>query len=122
MISAQNSTAGVPKELLEAKKEQLKKEQVCSSMACQHVRAHADMTQASKAAAETRRRQQEKEQSDMIDSFRDAERSEPQRERNGRPERGRGRGFRGDRGGDRGGRGRDGDRFPPRRQSRSPAP
>lgn len=59
----------------------------------------------------------------MIDSFRDAERSEPPpRERNGRPERGRGRGFRGDRGGDRGGRGRDGDRFAPRRQSRSPAP
>lgn len=66
----------------------------------------------SKAAAESRRRE-DKEQNDMIDSFRRSERAD-------RPERMRGRGS--FRGGDRGGRGRgrDLDRGLARRDSRSP--
>ncbi|KAI8940291.1 hypothetical protein NX059_003992 [Plenodomus lindquistii] len=95
MLSAQDSPMGVPRELLEAKKLELQQEQL------------------SKAAAEARRLE-DKEQNDMIDSFRRSERTD-------RPERGRG-GGRGFRGGDRGGRGRgrDFDRGPPRRGSRSP--
>ncbi|ORY14992.1 PWI domain-containing protein [Clohesyomyces aquaticus] len=109
MLSAQDSPRGVPKELLEAKKLEMKQEQ------------------ASKAAAESRR-QQEREQNEMIDSFRRSER--PERGHDRGPERGsdRGRGGRGGRGrgfDDRPGRGRDrGDfnRRPPRRDSRSPPP
>ncbi|KAF2467565.1 PWI domain-containing protein [Lindgomyces ingoldianus] len=91
MLSAQESPRGVPKELLEAKKLEMKQEQ------------------ASKAAAESRR-QQEREQNEMIDSFRRDERVD-------RGDRGRGRGFR-----DRPGRARDFNRRPPRRDSRSPPP
>ncbi|KAF2831000.1 hypothetical protein CC86DRAFT_377922 [Ophiobolus disseminans] len=91
MLSAQDSPVGVPRELLEAKKLELQQEQL------------------SKAAAEQRLREG-KEQNDMIDSFRNEERSSrpdrPER-RPERPERGRGGRFRGDdrRGGDRGGGG-----------------
>ncbi|KAF2118590.1 PWI domain-containing protein [Lophiotrema nucula] len=101
MLSAQNSPLGVPKELLEAKKLEMKQEQ------------------ASKAAAESRRRDQAREETDMINSFRHNDRPE-------RSERGRGGfGFGGrPPRGDRPGRGRDFDRRggPPRRDSRSPPP
>ncbi|OAL07544.1 PWI domain-containing protein [Phaeosphaeriaceae sp. SRC1lsM3a] len=76
MISAQDSPVGVPRELLEAKKRELQKEQI------------------SKAAAEQRRREGQ-EQNDMIDSFRRSEREE-RPERPERSERGRRGGFRGD--------------------------
>ncbi|KAF1832920.1 hypothetical protein BDW02DRAFT_501816 [Decorospora gaudefroyi] len=66
MLSAQDSPMGVPRELLEAKKLELQKEQL------------------SKAAAEARRAE-ENAQNAMIDSFRQNERSD-------RPERGRGGG------------------------------
>ncbi|KAH9879042.1 hypothetical protein J1614_002477 [Plenodomus biglobosus] len=64
MLSAQDSPVGVPRELLEAKKLELQQEQL------------------SKAAAEARRLE-DKEQNDMIDTFRRSERAD-------RPERGRG--------------------------------
>ncbi|KAF2278191.1 PWI domain-containing protein [Westerdykella ornata] len=78
MLSAQESTAGVPKELLEAKKLELQKEQ------------------ASKAAAESRRRQAHKEEDEMINSFREDEMT-ARRDRTGPGGRGRGRGRRDDR-------------------------
>ncbi|CAO2656956.1 Nn.00g057590.m01.CDS01 [Neocucurbitaria sp. VM-36] len=77
MLSAQDSPMGVPKELLEAKKRELQEEQL------------------SKAAAEARLREQ-KEQDEMVESFRHHDRPD-------RPERGRGGGR--SRGGDRRGRG-----------------
>lgn len=81
--------------------------------------------QLSKAAAESRRKEQT-DQDDIVNMFRDTERPD----RGDRGDRGRGRGgrggFRGERGGyrgDRGGRGgRDFDRRPQRRDSRSPPP
>ncbi|KAF2799099.1 hypothetical protein K505DRAFT_332857 [Melanomma pulvis-pyrius CBS 109.77] len=115
MLSAQESPRGVPKEMLEAKKLELQQEQV------------------NKAAAESRRRQ-EQDQKDMVDSFRRSERSErgsrgdggyrggrgdhDRRERGDFGDRGRGRPFRGERSD----RGRDFDRHPPRRDSPSPPP
>jgi len=80
-------------------------------------------SQLSKAAAESRRKEQT-DQDDIVNLFRDTERSD--RGDRGRGRGGRGGGYRGERGGyrgDRGGRGgRDLDRRPPRRDSRSPPP
>ncbi|KAF1959222.1 PWI domain-containing protein [Byssothecium circinans] len=98
MISAQNSPVGVPKELLEAKKLELQKEQ------------------AAKAAAADSRRTNINEEEDMIDSFRRMEQAERRPDRGGERGRGRGRGrggFRSDRA--------EGDRAY-RRSSPSPRP
>jgi len=111
MLSAQENPNGVPRELLEAKKLELQREQVRELRVYPH--SLLTVSQLSKAAAEARRLE-DKAQNAMIDSFRQSERSD-------RSERGRG-GGRGFRGGDRGGRdrGRDNYRGQSRRDSRSP--
>ncbi|KAF2750640.1 PWI domain-containing protein [Sporormia fimetaria CBS 119925] len=105
MLDAQNNETGVPKDLLEAKKMEILREQ------------------ANRDAAESRRKQA-REETDMLNSIRENDCPDrPDRgergDRFGRSNRGgRDTGFRDNR--DRGGRGRDGDRFAPRRHSRSP--